>query len=147
MEGFYVRQVKSFWYYQSMRTAEFEQHYNKLKARVDDLMITKAKEYAQENGDRLWNFHQPESLIGTNPARVGFLYCTKHYASLAKITEDIDKGIYPTPELVAEKCGDIISYTYLIYACLLELIEAQNKNGSISNVEAPQSDYIIELDN
>lgn len=107
-----------------MITQDFEKHYQELKNHIEDLLIIKAKEYAQPNGDRLWNFKQATSLLGTNQARTAFYYCTKHYDSLAKITEDLDKEIYPSLDLIREKCGDIIAYTYLIYACLIE--ELQN---------------------
>lgn len=103
-----------------MNYQKFNNSYKTLHDRVEDLLITKAEEYAEPDGDRLFNFKQAVSLLNTNQAEVAFAYCTKHYASLAKIVQDIDKGKLPNEALILEKCGDIIAYTYLIYACLLE---------------------------
>lgn len=89
-----------------------------LAGHVKKLLTVKADEYATE--DRLYNFRQMQSLFKTNPARVAMFYQSKHYASLIKITEDIDKGKYPSQELLMEKAGDLIAYTYLVYACLIE---------------------------
>lgn len=121
-----------------MRVQEFEKHYNKLKQRIDDLMIGKAGEYANDE-DRLFNFKQPTSLLNTNELKVAILYWSKHVCSAYKIADDIDKGIYPTPELLEEKCGDLIAYAYLMYACGLEILEqVQNKNGSVASQNALQ---------
>ena len=134
-----------------MKVQEFEQHYNKLKQRIDDLMISKAGEYANDF-DRLFNFKQPTSLLNTNPARVALYYCSKHYCSLAKITEDMDNGIYPSEDLILEKCGDIISYSYLIYACVLEEIykhspvASQNALQGTSKTEDDKDTVLAFLD-
>lgn len=120
-----------------MKLTEFEQHYNKLKDRIDNLMVHKAGEYADDT-DRLANFKQTTSLLNTNELKVAVSYWLKHVGSIVKIADDIDKGVYPTPELLEEKCGDLVAYAYLMYACGLEIIEKHEKE--LTNTE---TDHIL----
>lgn len=131
-----------------MKLSEFEDHYYHLNQKIENILVKKAKEYANDE-DRLFNFKQTTSLLNTNQASVCLYYDSKHIASLAKICQDIDSGIYPTKELLEEKIQDYLAYGYLLYANIIELIE-QNQNihlespskiGFISHVEAPRSDF------
>lgn len=106
-----------------MTNEEFTILCQNLDKHVHSLLFSKAKEYATE--DRLFNFRQATSILGTNPARVALMYQTKHYASLAKITQELDQGVRPSPALIREKVGDLIAYSYLIYACLMEQAEKE----------------------
>lgn len=83
------------------------------------LLFSKAKEYANDT-DRLANFRQPTSMMKTNQAKVCLMYDMKHIASIVKIAEDIDKGIYPSEEMLLEKVGDYVNYGLLFYANVLE---------------------------
>lgn len=112
---------------------EFYKLYKGLSKHIESLLIDKAKEYASE--DRLYNFRQPTSLLDTNIARVAFYYQSKHYCSIEKITKDIDKGVIPTREMVKEKLGDLIAYSYLEYACLMEIIEKHEKGLANSETD------------
>ena len=106
-----------------MTTDEFANLSQKLTDHVNSLLFSKAKEYATE--DRLFNFRQMTSLFHTNPAQVALFYQSKHYASIAKMVEDIDKGIIPSEELILEKVGDLVAYAYLVFACLMETKDAK----------------------
>lgn len=121
-----------------MNYETFNELYYELSTHVENLLIKKAAEYA--NKDRLYNFRQMTSLLRTNPARIATFYQSKHYASIIKITEEIDQGIIPNKETILEKAGDLIAYTYLVYACLMELADPSLKIGSIPHAEAPRSD-------
>ena len=124
-----------------MKLQEFEQHYQDLKSHIDKLLLKKRAEYAnsEDEGDRLSNFKQVISLFETNPAMVCMMYQSKHYASLVKICQDIDKGIYPTREILLEKAGDLVAYSFLLYAQLVELVETHNKICPVAAQEAPQA--------
>ena len=98
-----------------MKAQEFEQLSKELLDRCWELLFSKSKEYAN-NEDRLANFKQPTSLFHTNQAKVCLFYDSKHIASMVKMAEDIDKGILPSKELLAEKVGDYINYGLLFYA-------------------------------
>lgn len=92
------------------------------------LLFSKSKEYANDI-DRLANFKQPTNLLHMNQARVCLCYDSKHIASMAKMAEDADNGIYPSKELLLEKVGDYINYGLLFYANMLELIEKGDTNA------------------
>lgn len=121
-----------------MKLTEFEQHYQGLKTHIDKLLLNKRAEYAdsEDEGDRLSNFKQVTSLFETNPAMVCMMYQSKHYASLVKICQDIDKGIYPTKEVLLEKAGDLICYSFLLYAQLVELLETHENICHVAAQEA-----------
>lgn len=109
-----------------MNAQDFQKCSEEVIAHCWDLLFSKSKEYANDI-DRLANFKQPTSLLHTNQARVCLFYDSKHIASMAKMAEDADKGIYPTKELLMEKVGDYINYGLLFYANMLELM---NKGGT-----------------
>ena len=115
-----------------MKYTDFNKHTEHILECVKNILIKKAGEYATDE-NRLFNFLQPTSLLNTNQARVCLMYDSKHICSLAKITEDIDKGIYPSKELLEEKIQDYLAYGCLLYANILELIE---KNASETHGEA-----------
>lgn len=83
------------------------------------LMVDKAGEYATE--DRLFNFKQPTSMMHQNQAQVCLSYQMKHMASCVKIAEDMNKGIFPTDEMLNEKITDMINYCLLFKANVMEL--------------------------
>lgn len=109
-----------------MNASEFEKYSEELIKHCWDLLFSKSKEYANDD-DRLANFKQPTSLFKTNPAKICLMYDSKHIASMVKMAEDIDKGIYPTHELLKEKVGDYINYGLLFYGNMLELMGKKNE--------------------
>lgn len=125
-----------------MKVQEFEQHYKHLKKHVDGLMISKAGEYA-DDADRIANFKQTTSLLNTNQLKVAITYWLKHVGSIVKIADDMDKGIYPTPELLEEKCGDLAAYSFLMYACGIEELET---HGKMCPATAQEAIEILPLD-
>ena len=111
---------------------DFEQYYTQVEAHCRELLLGKAAEYAN-NDDRLANFKQPTSMMKTNQAKVCLWYAMKHIASIAKIVDDIDKGIYPSDEMLMEKVGDYINYGFLLYANVKEIKE-NNTDGVMVQV-------------
>lgn len=108
-----------------MIAKDFNSNTQHLLDLISEILISKQEEYAEggEQGDRLFNFKQATSLLNTNQARVCLMYATKHFASLAKISEDMDKGVYPSREILEEKCKDAAAYCMLLYSCILEEID------------------------
>lgn len=108
-----------------MNAIDFEKNSREIIDRCWNLLFFKSKEYASDE-DRLFNFKQPTTMMNTNQAKVCLWYDMKHIASLAKMAEDVDKGIIPTKELLDEKVGDYINYGLLFYSNMLEIIEKSN---------------------
>lgn len=87
-----------------------------------EVLFNKSKEYSSD-ADALANFKQPCSMMGANPAETALWYDMKHISSMSKIAKDINRGIYPSREMLLEKVGDYINYGLLFYGTVLEQIE------------------------
>ena len=111
-----------------MNAEEFEKYSREVIDHCWNLLFSKSKEYANDV-DMLANFKQPTSLFKTNQAKICLMYDSKHIASMAKMAEDVDKGIYPSKELLMEKVGDYINYGLLFYGNMLELVEKHNEKS------------------
>ena len=111
-----------------MNAEEFEKYSREVIDHCWNLLFSKSKEYANDV-DRLANFKQPTSLFKTNQAKICLMYDSKHIASMVKMAEDVDKGVYPTKELLMEKVGDYINYGLLFYGNMLELMKKRDKDG------------------
>lgn len=107
-----------------MNAKIFEKNSKDLLDHCMKLMFSKAQEYSGDE-DRLANFKQPTSLFKTNQAKICLMYDSKHIASMAKIADEVDRGIFPSKATLTEKVGDYINYGLLFYCNMLELIEQQ----------------------
>jgi len=107
-----------------MKAVDFKEYSKNVMNYCWKLLFDKSKEYASDE-DVLANFKQPTSLLETNPVKVCLMYDMKHIASMAKMANDVDKGILPTKELLLEKVGDYINYGLLFYSNMLEMIEEE----------------------
>lgn len=112
-----------------MTAQEFNEVAKELIGHCQSTLMYKAGEYATD--DRLYNFKQPVSLMNSNPAQVCLWYQMKHIASIAKIAEEINQGKLPSKALLEEKCGDMLNYTILFYACVTEMSEGQDEESRI----------------
>lgn len=108
-----------------MKSVDFEKHSKEIIDHCWKTLFNKEKEYASDE-DRLFNFKQPTSLFGINPAEVCLYYDSKHIASMVKIAQDANKGQLPSIELLQEKVGDYLNYGLLFYSVMLEMIENEN---------------------
>lgn len=104
-----------------MKVDEFNKNTKHLMECVENILIKKQAEYAEDT-DRLANFKQFESLAGKTPVENATDYWLKHVGSIYKLGKDMNKGIFPTETLLEEKCQDAIAYIFLIYNCALELM-------------------------
>lgn len=110
-----------------MKVEQFEKESRDVLEHCWGLLFSKAKEYASDE-DRLWNFRQPTSMMGTNPANVCLWYDMKHIGSLSEIARKVDMGVVPSREMLKEKVGDYLNYGLLFYACMIEQIEKAEAN-------------------
>lgn len=118
---------------------DFALQYQELEQHCRELLLGKAGEYAHDT-DRMANFKQPTTMMKTNQARVCLWYAMKHIASIAKIAEDIDNGIYPSDKLLIEKIGDYINYGYLFYSNVKEITRNRKQEVCVGTDGIPQKD-------
>ncbi len=99
-----------------MKAEKFETILMDRLAAIEKVLGSKAKEYAQDN-DRLYNFKVAARVNNQSVAQAAWGMATKHLVSVMDLVEG---KLEATPEMVDEKCLDLINYIILISAILLE---------------------------
>lgn len=94
------------------------------------VLIGKGEEYSRE-GDRLWNFKRAGEKRNCHPAQALLGMKVKHDVSIDDIVNDLEAGILPSKEKLAEKINDSINYLLLIEG----LVEEQRGNDYCDNDE------------
>lgn len=102
-----------------MTKDKFEEIFNARIAKLKDLLITKADEYANDI-DRLHNFNVGSRITGDSPPRVLDGFLMKHYISYRDMLNDIDNNQQIPLSRFDEKLGDIITYFILQEAVMLD---------------------------
>lgn len=115
-----------------MTGKEFEEIVEKRLQKTQQLLVIKGREY-RRNGNPLHNFETGADITGQSPARVLDGFLLKHIISYRDILNDIDKGNYPSKELLEEKLGDIITYFVLQEAQLKSMINNLQTSKSTNN--------------
>ena len=89
--------------------------------KIQAILCHKSKEYSSDT-DRLHNFKIAAKLTTDHitPETALFGMMRKHLVSMIDIIEDTEKSICPSIEMIDEKLGDIINYTILLEALLVE---------------------------
>ena len=87
-----------------------------------NILLAKNKEYAAKD-DKLSNFRQAAGLKGETPEKALWGMWAKHIISIRKIVDDLDAGTIPPEALLSEKCGDMINYTLLLEALIIDRME------------------------
>lgn len=105
----------------------FKLHVREVINRIEKLLIVKNQEYSYSD-DVFHNFNKGLniSLHNTNSAYLWEL-ATKHLQSVKDIVKSIenhDDLSRFTPEMVNEKCGDIITYFILLEKMILHTLES-----------------------
>lgn len=95
-----------------MTKEKFEEIFEARIAKVRDLLVTKAKEYAGD-ADRLHNFNRGATISGDCPAKVLDGFLLKHYISYRDMIDKLQRGETIAPDRFEEKIGDIIVYMFL----------------------------------
>jgi len=84
--------------------------------RIKGILGQKAGEYAQD-GDRLFNFRLAAKINGQTMPQALWGMATKHLVSVMDLVEG---RLQPTPEIVEEKCTDLVNYIILLSAVLYD---------------------------
>ena len=119
-----------------MTPEKFEQLVKNRLERCDQVLNAKGKEYSRDN-DRLWNFKRAAARLGISPARALLGMKVKHEVSIHDIVDDLDRGVIPSLEVVAEKIGDDINYTLLLEG----LFEEMRSASVFSTVQDPDAEW------
>lgn len=105
---------------------------------INEIASTKGKEYTG-GVDALKNFKDLSATYGTNehgqalitPTAICHVYMAKHYHSLCSIVKDRNKGQFKEySEPIFSRCLDLIVYTMLLYA---NMLEAEHNNVDVPN--------------
>lgn len=121
-----------------MNAKHFEELCRELLDKSAGTLFNKSKEYASDE-DRLANFRQPTTMMNMSQAEVCLMYQMKHIASVSKIARETSQGILPSKELLQEKCQDMLNYTLLFYANVMDMIE-QKAQEPLDTVQLPSSE-------
>jgi hypothetical protein len=104
----------------TMDADEFTLIFERRVAITRELLITKAKEYANGNTDRLHSFNRGARISGKTPSKVLDGFLLKHYISYQDMLDKIERGEKIALDRFEEKIGDIIVYFFLQEACMLK---------------------------
>lgn len=108
-------------------TDTFEEFVNKELDIIKQLLVRKSSEYAVEK-NKFINFDDAAEFNDETPERALWGFLTKHLISVKHIVMNWDKeGIFPTPDMLAEKIRDIQLYCLLLHAMFLRDINLSNK--------------------
>lgn len=97
---------------------EVESTINKIR----DVLLVKGKEYIRNNNP-LHNFEVGARKKNTTREKVLDGFLLKHEISIEDMTNDLDKGILPSKDIVNEKFMDNIIYLLIKKACFIDRID------------------------
>jgi len=101
-----------------MDQLDFEMEFDKSVMRSKRTLISKAKEYAAKNPDRLNQFYRAAKVQEVNPAEALIGMATKHYTSICDMAKA--PGDYNLRQW-NEKLGDLRNYTFLLDALIRDM--------------------------
>lgn len=98
-----------------MNTIEFNKIVDERKAKITEVLQSKAAEYAVDD-ERLYNFIRAGEMLRRPPSTALLGMAMKHFVSVIDMVEAYEKGNPPTEYLINEKIGDSINYLILLEA-------------------------------
>lgn len=105
-----------------MNLNRFEEAVKRHIAKIDYLLLAKAKEYAT-NEDRLHNFNKAAGITGECREKALFGFALKHLVSVMDMIDEHNKsGELPTQAILDEKFGDLGAYIAILYASFQDKI-------------------------
>lgn len=105
-----------------MTSDRFDEVVKDTLKKVENILVIKGKEY-RRNNNPFHNFDVGAKKTGQIREKVLDGMLLKHEISIADITDDLEKGILPTLEIVDEKFIDNINYLILKKASIIDKIE------------------------
>lgn len=91
-------------------------------ARLKELLITKAKEYRRFENP-MHNFEEGMKYTGQTREQVIYGFALKHIISIADMRKDIAEGKKPKEATVEEKFNDLLVYTLIEKASVLDKVK------------------------
>jgi len=98
--------------------------------------VEKHGEYDRED-DKLHNFKVQAEIGKMTIGEAIKGNALKHFASIWDILDDLDKGVVPSDEVIAEKIGDAIIYLLLMETYAWEKKEGQSKHERYGTICRP----------
>jgi hypothetical protein len=111
-----------------MNTEQFDKVVSNRLEAIKSTLISKAKEYAKGDEDRLHNFNRGAQITGQSREKVLQGFMLKHLVSVFDMIDDPSKA---TEYMIEEKCGDMINYLVLLEASFKDRLNEQNKKTDI----------------
>lgn len=105
-----------------MTEKRFDEVVDEVCEQISNVLKVKAKEY-RRNNNPFHNFDIGSQRSGLIREKVLDGFLLKHEISIADITNDLEKGILPSKELLDEKFGDNIIYLIIKKASIIDKIE------------------------
>lgn len=99
--------------------SDFDKIVENTIGRVRELLVTKGKEY-RRNGNPYHDFEAGAIKTGLSREKVLDGFLLKHLVSIDDMTNDLDSGIMPSADKVEEEFLDVIVYTIIKKAMMLE---------------------------
>lgn len=113
---------------------EFERIFERQVAQSGEVLVAKAREYADDS-DRLHNFKAASALIGGTPEQALWGFAVKHLVSISDMVAS--EGYYDA-EKWDEKIGDAINYLILLRA---QVFETDNSRVMMSPAVTIQTNF------
>lgn len=114
----------------------FETIINDTLDRIKELLIIKGKEY-RRNNNPYHNFEEGSKKTGLIREKILDGFLLKHEISIADITNDLEKNILPSKQMVHEKFDDNIIYLLIKKASIIDKI-INNETRETKNSEICQ---------
>lgn len=105
-----------------MTEKRFEFEVEKTLEKLREIIIQKGREY-RRNNNPFHNFEEGSKRSGLIREKVLDGFLLKHEISIADMTNDLEKGIIPSREIVEEKFNDNLIYLLIKKVSILERIE------------------------
>jgi hypothetical protein len=107
-----------------MNTEQFDNIVSNRLEAIKATLISKAKEYAKGDEDRLHNFNRGAQITGQSREKVLQGFMLKH---LVSVFDMIDEPSKATQYMIDEKIGDCINYLVLLEASFKDRLLNKNK--------------------
>jgi hypothetical protein len=105
-----------------MTEERFEEVVDCFLSSIRETLVVKGKEY-RRNSNPFHNFDVGAQRSGLIRERVLDGFLLKHEISIADITNDLEKGIFPKISTLDEKFGDNVIYLIIKMASIIDKIE------------------------
>lgn len=107
-----------------MKTETFNVLVAECIEKIRSTLVKKSGEYSR-NDDKLHNFKRAGAMLGCTPEKALLGMMVKHTTSIFDMVDDLEKGKFPSLEMLDEKFTDNLNYLILLKALIKESINAE----------------------